>query len=177
MDTTIAELPVVAYLYKLVVGEDWYVGSSIESIQNRMMNHYRQGIATPDRRLYKAVAETGGWKNVRVEILTTLSFNSKEDLWKEEDKHIRLDDPHCLNTRRATLTEEERKDQKNEVKRRCWKKWMDDPEFREKERERSRALYEKQKSDPAFLQRKREVALASYHRRKNTPKVFCGEST
>lgn len=166
MDTTIKELPVVAFLYKLIVGEGWYVGSSIQSIQSRMKKHYRQALATPDRRLYKAVAEAGGWANVKVEILTTLSFTSKEDLWKEEDKHVRLDDPHCLNTCRAILTEEERKDQKNQVKRRCWKKWKEDPEFCERERARQKALYEKKKSDPAFLQRKREVALASYHRRK-----------
>jgi hypothetical protein len=166
MDSTIAELPVVAFLYKLVVGEGWYVGSSIESIQARMSRHYRQGLATPDRKLYKAVADGGGWKNVRVEILTTLPFTSKEDLWREEDKHINTADPNCLNSFRAILTEEERKEQKNDVKRRCWKRWTEDPEFKERERERQRGLYERQKSDPEFLERKRKTALASYHRRK-----------
>jgi hypothetical protein len=168
MDTTIAELPIVAFLYKLIVGDKWYVGSSIESIQSRMNKHYRQALETPDRKLYKEVAEVGGWKNVKVEVITTFSFDTKEDLWKEEDKHINLDDPLCLNTRRAVLTEEERAELKREVKRRCWKKWMDDPEFKEAQREKARELYKRQKEDPEFMEKRRKSALASYHKRKDS---------
>lgn len=179
MDTTIAELPVVAFLYKLIVGDRWYVGSSRESIQQRMSKHYQQGIATPDRKLYKAVAEAGGWKTVKVEILSTPAFTSKEDLWREEDKHINLADPLCLNSSRAILTEEERKQQKKEVSSRCKKalyaKRREDPEWVQKERERVNALHARRKADPDYLARKREVALASYHRRRASQKDCRGK--
>jgi hypothetical protein len=170
MESTIPTLPVVAFLYKLVIGEKWYVGSSRESIQSRMAKHYQQGIATPTRRLYKAVADGGGWLNVRVEILTTFAFTTKEDLWREENKHINTADPNCLNSFRAILTEDERKEQRKEVSSRCKKalyaQRRQDPEWVAKERERQKALYARRKDDPEWLEKKRAVALASYHRRR-----------
>lgn len=169
MDTTIAELPIIAFLYKLIVGDKWYIGSSIESIQARIGRHYRQGLETPDRKLYKTVAEVGGWKNVKVEIITTFSFMTKEDLWKEEDKYMKLDDPLCLNSNRAILTTEERINQKKEVSSRCkrtkYAKDSQDPEWKEKERARARELYNRLKQDPEWMERKRQVSLASYHRK------------
>lgn len=131
-----------------------------------MAKHYRQALQTPDRKLYKAVAELGGWCNIKCEIIETFGFTTKEELWEREDAMINLEDPLCLNTVRAILSSEERAEQKREVKRKCWKKWMEDPEFAEEKRRKAKELYDRRKSDPEFLAKRREAALASYHRRK-----------
>ena len=177
MDTTVVELPVVSFIYKFIVGDNWYIGSSKTCIANRMKEHYRKAIECPTRKVYKVISEHGGWKNVKVEIITSFSFTTKEDLWREEDKFINLKDPLCLNTSRAILTEDERIQQKREVSSRCKKKkyYEDrkDPDWVEKTRERARALYAKQKQDPEIMKRKREQALASYHRRQAAKKKSC----
>lgn len=166
MDTHIPNLPIAAILYKLLVGDKWYIGTTIEPIQRRMDSHYKQGRQTPDRKLYKAVAEGGGWSNVRCEVLETFSFTTKEDLWRRENHHIRLDDENCLNSNRAILTAEERLEQRNEIKRRYWKRHSADPDFKAKQNEKQKQLYERKKSDPEWLERKRAIARESYHRRK-----------
>ena len=171
MDTQIENLPTVGFIYRLIVGDNWYIGSTYENTQRRMDAHYKQGKLTPERKLYKAVSECGGWKAVRFEIVTTFPFTTKEEMWQQENTYIRLDDPKCLNTNRAILTPEERVEQKREVSSRCKKalylKRKDDPDWIEKERERARILYAKQKEDPEFMARKRASAVVSYHKRKS----------
>ena len=174
MDTVIANIPTIGVLYKLVVGENYYIGSSIDTLSSRLSRHYKTSRETPDRKLYKAVGEGGGWANVKVEVIETLVVLSKQDLWKREDEYIRLDDPKCLNTLRAILTPDERRTQLNETKRRCWKKWMEDPEFAENQRQKKREFYQRNKTDPEFLEKKREIAKASYHRRKKADKETSG---
>jgi hypothetical protein len=115
-----------------------------------MAEHYRKAKETPDRKLYKAVASFGGWMNIRIEIVASFLFTTKEDLWKQEDSYIKLDDSNSLNTNRAMLSPEERAEQKKEVSSRCKKtlyvERRKDPEWVASERERHRKLYAKKKS-------------------------------
>jgi hypothetical protein len=170
MNTEIIIVPTTAILYKLIVGEDWYYGSTVESLSARLRDHYKRGLLSPDRKLYKAVATLGGWAKVTCEVIDTFPFVSKEELWRAEDRLIKMDNPHCLNINRAILTDEERSTQKAEVSKRCKKVVYDknrqDPEWIAKERERAKSLYEQSKNDPAYMERKRKAALASYYRRK-----------
>ena len=160
-------IPTVGIIYKLIVGDDYYIGSTTEGLQRRITTHYKGANASPERRLYKAIEDLGGWKDVKCEVLETLVVADQLTLFKKEDEHIRLEDPHCLNTVRAVLSEEERKEQKKAVKRQCWARWVEDPAFRERERQKAKAAYNRKRNDPEFMERRRKTALESYHRRKN----------
>ena len=54
---------------------------------------------TPDRKLFKYIAENGGWDAVKVEVIETMI--PEAELHSHEDTYINLEDPLCLNTRCA----------------------------------------------------------------------------
>ena len=160
------DVPVMATLYKLSMGDHWYIGSTSNNIKSRMAVHYSNSLRFPERKLYKQVVGAGGWSKVKCEVLRMVEFTNKGDLHKLENEYIRLDDPFCLNMTRATLTEQERVEANRELSRRLYHRKKEDPEFLEKERARLKAYYARRKEDPEFLEMKRRSALESYHRRK-----------
>jgi hypothetical protein len=161
------DIPATATLYKLTMGDYWYIGSTSNNIKYRMGVHYNNSLRFPERKLYKQVTGAGGWGNVKCEIVKTVDFTTKADLHKLENEYIRLDDPLCLNMTRATLTEQERVEANREQNRRAYhRKRAEDPEFLEREKARLKEFYAKRKEDPAFMEMKRQSAMASYYRRK-----------
>ena len=139
------DIPVIGVIYKLIIGAEYYIGSTVESLQGRMSSHYRQAIETPERKLYKAVLKNGGWETVKLEVIEMNIVKNAEELRNKEETYINKDDVLCLNIKRAVLTPEERVALKKEVSSRCKKaKYAIDskvPEWREKERAKKKELY------------------------------------
>ena len=96
----IHEIPKVGTIYRLVVGDAYYIGSTLKTIHCRIAAHqscYRSG--GNECKLYKYIAEHGGWDAVKVEIIETMV--PEAELRIHEDSLINLMDPLCLNTRCA----------------------------------------------------------------------------
>ena len=93
-------------IYKLCVGDHFYIGSTKESMPDRIGKHKATGLKHPEMRLYKCIAEHGGWGNVIVEVIEEVSG---ENLRLKENEHVRkhLDDDLCLNKNRPVRTREE----------------------------------------------------------------------
>ena len=161
-------IPQVAILYRLRIGDYWYAGSTLDGMKSRINEHRKKSNKEPDRKVYKHISENGGWEKVTIELIEFFPYTSDEHLLTKEDECIKLDDPHCLNVKRAILTPDERREQKNAIKRKCWAEWTKDPEFREKQRQKKRELYARQMNDPEYVERRRQIANASYHRKKTT---------
>ena len=150
----IIDIPIVSCIYKLTIGDHWYVGSSTKGILERMYVHYNWSERKPDRKLYKHVKDNGGWSKVKVEVLSISSTWTEEQLREEEDKLIKLDDPLCLNTDRAFVPFVERESRVKGAK----KKYDD-------------ARKEKLKTDPEFLKAEREKAKIQQRERRAKKKA------
>ncbi len=105
-------------VYKLVVGDQIYVGSTTKTLAARKQSHI--GISRTDekmRRLYDAV-EAVGWDNVTMELLELAPCNTKEELlWRERHYYDALQP--TLNDRRPIISTEESKAMKLE----CGRAW------------------------------------------------------
>lgn len=160
MDTQIPDVPMVAIIYRILAGDKYYIGSTTEGLQCRMQLHYIDGKVKTERKLYKAVAEAGGWVNVKVSILESFAFTTKKDTFIREDAYIKLDDPNCMNTNRAFVAEDEVVEHIKEAKRRCYEKIKQDPEKMQKRRERMKMYRAEKSKDPEYLEKRREQQKA-----------------
>lgn len=161
-----SDIPVMATVYKLSIGDYWYVGSTTASLKARIAVHRSNSAKYPERKLYKHITGAGGWSNVKCEVLKMGENKDKVELHTWENEYIRLDDPFCLNMHRATLTEEERVEASRRQSREAYHRLAQDPAYLERQRERQKKYYAERKDDPAFLEMKRISALESYYRRK-----------
>lgn len=162
-------IPVVSYVYKLIVGTYWYIGSATENPSKRIKGHYEQSIKTPDRKLYKYIAENGGWNKVKMEILSLSYTRTLEELRNEENALIKLDDPHCLNSSRAKVSEEEKKrfDQypSYQAKKGKYQEKKKDPVAWAEDQKKRKERYEILKQDPEWI--KAENARKAEYKRRN----------
>ena len=93
-------------IYKLVNSNGfYYVGSTCSSLSKRLSQHKGMSKAYPNRKVYKQITN---WDDIRIVLIVNVSVENKEQLLREEDKHIIRNDPFCLNSCNAFLTEEER---------------------------------------------------------------------
>jgi hypothetical protein len=95
----IHDIPKQGCIYRLLVGGSYYVGSTLDTIHGRVGGHasaVKCGGATSERKLYKFIAENGGWEAVRVELVEYPV--SEADLLMRERSYVNLEDPLCLNT-------------------------------------------------------------------------------
>lgn len=99
----IQNVPAVALLYKITIGTKYYIGSTKGSLQARLLTHYKKYQLFPNRKVYKAIKELGGWHLCFIEVLKTFAFTDNETLRIEEKAHIFLKDPLCLNSVRPIL--------------------------------------------------------------------------
>lgn len=101
-----------AKIYKLVDNEGYYYyGSTCDTLNERFRKHQNQSEKSPSTKVYIRFLETG-WKNVKPILVTdNCNVENKEQLRQFEDTFIApvLDDPKCLNERRAFLSIEEKK--------------------------------------------------------------------
>lgn len=97
----IINIPATALIYRISIGDKYYIGSTKGSLQARLLTHYKKATLFPDRKIYKAIATLGGWHLCTIEVLKTFSYTTKEALLMEEKVLINLSDPLCLNSIRA----------------------------------------------------------------------------
>lgn len=83
----------VVYIYKLynqVSPDNCYVGSTARSIQYRLRKHKDKSYEAPNRRIYKKVFQSGGWKDWSMVILETIDTDNRttrltrEQFWMDE---------------------------------------------------------------------------------------------
>ncbi|MGH6608732.1 MAG: hypothetical protein ACRECQ_00595 [Burkholderiaceae bacterium] len=69
------------------VGDKRYVGSTIKTMPQRMAGHRADTTNAPERRLYDAIADAGGWSAATIEILEVYPCSSEvrgERHWFDE---------------------------------------------------------------------------------------------
>lgn len=163
------DLPIVSFLYILWIGLYWYAGSGTEGVVKRMKGHYEASIKCPDRKVYKYIAENGGWPAVKMEIVSTSSTLKGVELRLAENALINLSDPFCLNTHLASITPENRKrfdeypsykakKSKYQALKKNTEAWLADQKKRKEQ-------YEKNKQDPEWV--KAENARKAEYKRRN----------
>jgi hypothetical protein len=94
----IPNVPATAIIYKITIGTKYYIGSTKGSLQARLLTHYKKAKLFPERKIYKAISELGGWHRCSIEVLKTSSYTTKEALLLEEKTLFNLSDPLCLNS-------------------------------------------------------------------------------
>lgn len=101
-----------AKIYKIVIGEYYYFGSTRTSPSERLYCHKAMSMRYPDRKLYKHITLAGGWDNVKMIVVERFPCDSREELQRKEDSYIRehLSDEHCLNEIVAYRSPEERRE-------------------------------------------------------------------
>lgn len=78
----------VAYVYKLscnIPDSECYVGSTINPPQLRLNVHRYMAKRHPQTKVYKYIAEHGGFDNVTLEVLETVTGTKEELLQKERE--------------------------------------------------------------------------------------------
>jgi hypothetical protein len=107
------------YVYKIECYDNYYyIGSTIDNLNHRLYEHKRCSKKNPERPLYKHINQIG-WNYVKIVLLDTIKFKSRDELYKIEDKYIKecIDDKYCLNNNVVERTEEYAKEyQKKYVK-------------------------------------------------------------
>ena len=96
-------------VYKLLCDDGhYYIGSTKTDLKYRLYFHKKHACEYPDRKVYKHILECG-WDAVKMTCIEAVTCNSREDLLKKENEHIKkaLSDPLCLNIKKAHLTKAE----------------------------------------------------------------------
>ena len=105
----IAVVPEVTSIYKITIGDKYYIGSTRRSLFARLSDHYTKTDMV-DSAFYKAIREGGGWKNAKCEIVEYFVGSDYKETKEKENIYINTSDPNCLNERRAVITLEERRE-------------------------------------------------------------------
>ena len=90
----------------------FYIGSTASPLRMRLSNHKGQAKLHPERRVYKHILENGGFSEVSIIEVEKFPCKTRQELQKREDEVIRqfLNDPLCLNIRKAFLNDGELQD-------------------------------------------------------------------
>lgn len=94
----------MSFVYKLEIAGHYYIGSTIQSIDERMRHHkkaYKKGL---ERKLYNFVKENGGWELVVSSVIVECDITDRKELRKLEQTYINKKDPLCLNANKAHST-------------------------------------------------------------------------
>ena len=95
----ICDLPKLGLVYRLLIGNYYYTGSTLETIHHRIKTHqtaYSKNEDEQTRKLYKHIYENGGWDHVKVEILE--KDIEETNLKQREQSYINKEDSYCLNS-------------------------------------------------------------------------------
>lgn len=96
---SIHDLPRTGLVYRLHIGDHHYTGSTVDTIHNRIISHktsFKGSGECPERKVYKFIADNGGWDAVKVSVLETDIPEAK--LREKENSYISKDDPYSLNS-------------------------------------------------------------------------------
>ena len=100
-------------IYKLIntIDDTFYIGSTTAQLSKRLSWHKKLSIQTPNTKLYQHMNEIGR-DNFKIILIEEHYLDNKEQLLREEDRVIQmyLHDENCLNSNRALLSEEDKKE-------------------------------------------------------------------
>lgn len=90
----------------------FYIGATKGELRFRLQKHKASSKEHPDRPVYKYITN---WNDVKIILIEKVNCNTREELNKKEDEFIQkeLENPLCLNHRRAHNTEEDKKKQEH----------------------------------------------------------------
>ena len=100
-------------VYKLQCEDGhYYIGSTATELRKRFKGHKDKSTKPQKPRVYQHI--NGEWHKVRIVLVEDFPCESRTHLVRREDEHIQAhrEDPLCLNTYRAYLTDEEEKTHK-----------------------------------------------------------------
>lgn len=85
-------------IYKLNVGDEFYIGSTRRKMCERLASHRQDAIKFPNRLLYKNI--NNNWKDTSIEKLEEKTFENREEMEKVEKEFIKSLNP-TLNTNKG----------------------------------------------------------------------------
>ena len=134
-----------AKIYKLIVGEFFYYGSTHQSPCERLYTHKVQAKKYPERKIYKHI--NGNWDAVKIEVVERLKCETREEVWVRENEYINkyLTDEKCLNERVAHQTQEELTNKRSEAQR--IRRQNQSAEDKERRRIRHNELQQKRRAE------------------------------
>jgi hypothetical protein len=144
----ISEIPQLGLVYRLMVGDYHYTGSTIDTLRRRISNHRKAYVGGGDdhtRKFYKHLKENGGWDVVKVLVLEKDIEESKLKL--REQSFINKDDPFCLNAYNAVAPLVPAKVPVRTPRRKAYDKAYYEAHKEEMKRKRMER-YERDKEDP-----------------------------
>jgi len=101
-------------IYKIIndVNDDVYIGSTVNTLSKRMVNHKDDYKKYPDRKLYKFIRDNGGWDHFKIILIEDYPCERKEQLLQREQyykKIATLNDRNCygLDKKREKQTKKE----------------------------------------------------------------------
>lgn len=92
-------------IYKLQCDDGYYyIGSTTAPLSKRLGGHKTKSKFRLNEKKYQHI-NTIGWDKVKIVLVSEHCLENKEQLLREEDKHIRecREDPFCLNCRAAVI--------------------------------------------------------------------------
>jgi predicted GIY-YIG superfamily endonuclease len=92
----------------------FYIGSTTQKL-NRRLNHHIQLSKKDSTNFYNHMKELG-WENAHIELIEDYPCETSKELHQREDHYIKtnIDNPLCLNQKRAFLSEDGRVYEKNQ---------------------------------------------------------------
>jgi hypothetical protein len=150
------EIPRLATIYKLSIGDQYYYGSTIVGLKTRVRSHQDASKRRPNQKLYKAILTGGGWEKVKTEIVETFPFTTKKEMWLRERTFVRRDDPLCLNCYDPAPTPRPKRESKRTEARQAYDKIYYEHHKEEIKQRRMEYYYNTVKTDPGLLKRHRE---------------------
>lgn len=103
-------------IYRLLAKDGhYYIGSTTQALNLRRNKHRNDSDLFPERKVYKYF-NTVGWENVIIELVEAYPCETKQELNKREDHHLKLslDNKLCLNCNRSSVPYEEKKENMKE---------------------------------------------------------------
>jgi hypothetical protein len=100
-------------VYRIWLNEFYYCGSTKDSLKTRLTEHKYQSKKSPTVKFYQKATELG-WDKAVIELVEECGDLDNIAILQREDSYIILTDPLCLNTKRAILTDEDKRFKKNE---------------------------------------------------------------
>jgi len=79
-------------IYKIVndINDEIYIGSTVNTLSKRMVNHRADSVKCPDRKLYKFVADNGGWQHFKIILIEDYPCERKEQLLQREQYYKKI---------------------------------------------------------------------------------------
>ncbi len=138
----------------------FYIGSTINELRVRFQGHKETSKRHLKQRLYAHI--NGEWDNVRIILIEAFECTNRNELLKKENEYIQkeLDNPLCLNSKRALCSEEELAQQAREYSKKYRLEHID--EVKEYKKHQDKIYYQKNKEKIIQRQRERNLLLKTH---------------